>query len=92
MKIQLQQAFFWQCPNCKASHCIVPEPVPTDSKEVEEAVDKLRDKMELTPWQELPAGHFVPMPTEVDCEHCGAEYECLPPGEIEPEDEPFLTT
>lgn len=69
-KIEIHQAFFWQCLRCAAEN-------------FERAVlcemtdDDKREAFGLDPWEEVPGGDFYMAPTHVNCRECGLQYETV---------------
>ena len=86
MKVELHQAFMYDCPECGRENFVraINMEIPPEDQE-----DLLR---ELTgnEWDDMPEGMhgiFLMAPVEVECAFCGEVLETVPPiGEVELED------
>ncbi len=79
-KVELHQAFMWDCPNCGVEHferAIRPEMAP-------EQFEELREDFGLEEGQD---GDFLMMPTEVTCDVCGCSFEVTE--EVNEDDDDF---
>lgn len=76
MKVELQPAFQWDCPNCGVQNFargLVPEMSEEESQE-------LREDFGLEPWDQ---GTWMAMPTQVTCSTCGRPFDTLHYGDDE---------
>lgn len=69
MKVELQLAWAWTCPQCGTRNFHEGEKVnPSD--------DEARAAMHLDAWQEVPDGaDFMAQPASVECRPCGWLFE-----------------
>ena len=67
----LEEAYYWECPSCRASNYERPQIMDLSIEEKEEAY---RVFYQLEDWVELPDDwsefHLQSFPTEVECRHC----------------------
>jgi len=88
LKVQLIEAFSWNCLSCGHLNVITVNRADTEENDLtEEEEEKLRAHLGLEPWETLPdaaqlGGVVINIPYHVTCRHCQLSFGTHPPALI----------